>query len=68
MINTENTHEQNLSENRLTAKLIETAADDFDLSVSQCIHSLVNQVRQHHGISIEAAREIVISLLEVKTK
>ena len=68
MINTENTHEQNLSENRLTAKLIETAADDFDLSVSQCIHSLVNQVRQHRGISIAASRKVVIELLEVGTE
>ena len=65
-MNTENTHTQNLEANQLTAKLIETAADDFDLSISQCIHSLVNQVSTHRGIDMEAAHKILINLLEVK--
>ena len=64
-MNTEPTHEQNLEANQLTAKLIETAADDFDIGIAQCLSTLVNQVRQHRGISIKAARKIVINLLEV---
>ena len=59
---------QNLEANTLAAKLIETAADDFDLSISQCIHSLINQVSTHRGIDMEAARKVVINLLEVKKK
>ena len=64
----EQTLEQSQAANRLTAELIETAADNFDLSISQCIHSLVSQVRQHRGIDYEAARKIVVNLLEVETK
>ena len=67
-MNTENTHTHNLAKNQLTAKLIAAAADDFDLGINQCIHSLVNQISTHRGIDIESARKIVINLLEVKAK
>lgn len=64
-LGSEQTLDQSHAANALTAKLIETAADDFDLSISQCVHSLVDQVRQYRDIDLDSAREIVAGFIEV---
>ena len=61
-------HDENREANELTAKLIKQTADNFDIDIAQCLHSLVNQIRQHRGIDIESARKIVFGLLEVGTE
>ena len=66
MNNTENTHEENLEANQLTEKLIAAGLDDFDLSIRQCIHSLVDQIRQHRNITTRQAKKIVAGLIETK--
>ena len=61
----EQTLEQSLEANQMTAKLIDSGADAFDLSIGQCIHSLVNQVQQHRNINQKAAKKIVAGFIEV---
>ena len=60
-------HNRNLEMNGQVLKLIETAADGFDLDIFQCLFSLVNKISRHRGVSREAARKIiVIDLLKVE--
>ena len=66
MINTENTHAQNLEINANVKTQIEGGADNFDLDVSQCINSLVNQVALYRGVDMTVARKIVTSYLDVE--
>ena len=61
----EPTHEQNLEANKLAVKLIKVGRDDFDLSIAQTLHILVEQVKQKRSISARAARKIVRELLSM---
>ena len=65
-LGSEQTLEQSHAANALTEKLIASGKDDFDLSISQCIHSLVIQVRQHRNINMKAAKKIVADFIEEK--
>ena len=63
---TEQTHEENLEATRLTAKLIVSHSDDFDLEIARAANDLANRVRQHRNTNRKAARRIVAGFIEVK--
>ena len=67
MTNYENDHRVNLKSNAHTQKLIESGADNFDLNINDSISALVNQTALYRGISVKAARVMLINqLLETK--
>ncbi len=69
-MNIEPTHEQNIGANKMVANLIKNQREDFDLSIAQELHSLVERIQDKRSVSSQAARKIVRELLqhEVKAK
>ena len=55
----EQTHEQSIAANRLTAKLIENGATDFDIGIAQNVRGLVQEVAKHRGVSKKEAAMVV---------
>ncbi len=61
----EQTLEQSLAANALTAKLIDSGATDFDLETARIANALLNRVCQHRHITRSAAAKVVTEYMEV---
>ena len=64
----EQTLEQSREANQLTAKLIDSGADAFDITIAQRLNRLTNQICQHRNINRKAAKKIVVGYIEVNPK
>ena len=64
-MNIEPTHEQNIGANKMVANLIKNQREDFDLSIAQELHSLVERIQDKRSVSSQAARKIARELLRV---
>ena len=62
------TLDQSIAANELTAKLVASGHDDFDLEVAREVNALAYRVCQHRNINPKAAKKIVSGFIEVKTK
>ena len=63
MINTENTHAQNLKANTRVQKLLDLGKDETDIQTAESVHALVAQTAFYKGIDLTAAKKIVSQIL-----
>ena len=61
----EQQHQENLSRNRETVRLIADGKSDFEILLSATVNDLTNRVCQEGSITRKAAKKLITGLIEV---
>ena len=61
----EQQHQENLSRNRKTVRLIADGKSDFEILLSATVNDLTSRVCQERSITRKAAKKLITGLIEV---
>ena len=61
----EQQHQENLSSNRQTVRLIADGESDFEILLSATVNDLTSRVCQERSITRKAAKKLITGLIEV---
>ena len=65
MTDYEKEHQENLSSNRQTVRLIADGKSDFEILISTIANDLTSRVCQERSITRKAAKKLITGLIEV---